>query len=89
MLRDVSLRWICGVSLADGIHHEYIHRIAGTSENVTVRMKKNEFSWLESSRTNEGFIKKVNGKRGRGSSPPPWSTRKHSIKDTGGRSEEG
>ena len=32
---------ICGVSLADRIRNEEIHRMAGTSEDVTVRMKKN------------------------------------------------
>ena len=41
-----SLRRICGVSLADGIRNEEIHRIAGTSEDVTVRIKKNVLSWF-------------------------------------------
>ena len=33
-----SLRGICGVSLADRIHNQDIHRMAGTSEDVTVKM---------------------------------------------------
>ena len=41
-----SLRTICGVSLADRIRNEEIHRMAGTNEDVTVRMKKNVLSWL-------------------------------------------
>ena len=41
-----SLRRICGVSLADRIRNEEIHRMTGTSENVTVRMKKNVLSWF-------------------------------------------
>ena len=39
-----SLRRICRVSLADGIHNEEIHRMAGTSEDVTV--KKNPLLFL-------------------------------------------
>ena len=46
-----SLRRICGVSLADGIRNEEIRRMAGTSENVTVRMKKNMFRWFGHSAT--------------------------------------
>ena len=41
-----SLRRICEVSLADRIRNEKIHRIAGTSEDVTVKMKKNVPSWF-------------------------------------------
>ena len=41
-----SLRRICAVSLADRIRNEEIHRMAGTSEDVTVRMKKNVLSWF-------------------------------------------
>ena len=41
-----SLRKICGVSLADRTNNEEIHRMAGTSEDVTVRIKKNVFSWF-------------------------------------------
>ena len=41
-----SVRRICGVSLADRIHNEEVHRMAGTSEDVTVRMKKNTLSWF-------------------------------------------
>ena len=39
-----SLRRICGVSLADRIRNEEIHKMANTSEDVTVGMKKNVFS---------------------------------------------
>ena len=39
-----SLRRICGVSFADRIRNEEVHRIAGTNEDVTVRMKKNVLS---------------------------------------------
>ena len=38
------MRWICGVSLADQIRNEEVRRIAGTREDVTVRMKKNVLS---------------------------------------------
>ena len=41
-----SLRRICGVSLANRICNEEIQRTAGTSEDVTVRMKNNVLSWL-------------------------------------------
>ena len=41
-----SLHRICGVSLAVQIRNEEVHRIAGTSEDVTVRMKKNMLSWF-------------------------------------------
>ena len=41
-----SLRRICGVSLADRIRNEEVHRMAGTSEDVTVRTKKNVLSWF-------------------------------------------
>ena len=34
-----SLRMICVVSLADQSLHDEIHRITGTSEDTTVRMK--------------------------------------------------
>ena len=37
---------ICGVSLADRIRNEEVHRMAGTGEDVTVRMKKNVLSWF-------------------------------------------
>ena len=40
-----SLRKICRVSLADRIRNE-IHRMTGTSEDVTVRIKKNVLSWF-------------------------------------------
>ena len=68
-----SLRRICGVSLADRIRNEEVHRIAGTSEDVTVRMKKNVLSWFGhvERMSNERMSKKmydgkVSGKRGRG-----------------------
>ena len=42
-----SLRSICGVSLADRIRNDEVHRMAGTtSENVTMRMKKNVLRWF-------------------------------------------
>ena len=43
-----SLRRICRVSFADRIRSEceWVHRMAGTSEDVTVRMKKNVLSWF-------------------------------------------
>ena len=45
-----SLRRICGVSLVDLIRNEEIHRMVGTSEDVTVRMKKKV---LNSNETND------------------------------------
>ena len=39
-----SFHRICGVSLADRIRNEEIHRMAGTSEDVMVRVKKNVLS---------------------------------------------
>ena len=41
-----ALRRIYGVSLADRIRNEEVHRMAGTSEDVPVRMKKNVLSWF-------------------------------------------
>ena len=41
-----SLPRIYGVSLADRIRNEEIRRVTGTSDDVTVRMKKNVFSWF-------------------------------------------
>ena len=66
-----SLHRICGVSLPDRIHNEEVHRMAGTSEDVTVRMKKNVLSWfghVERMRNNgkKDVNRKVSGKRGRG-----------------------
>ena len=49
------LRRICGVSLADGIRNEEIHRMTGTSEYVTVGMK-NVFSWF-------GHVKRISEER--------------------------
>ena len=40
------LRRICGVSLAGRIRNEEILRMAGTSEDVTVRMKKSVLRWF-------------------------------------------
>ena len=37
---------ICSVEMEDRIRNEEIHRIAGFSEHVTVRMKKNVLSWF-------------------------------------------
>ena len=42
-----SLSRICGVSLADRIRNEEIHRMAGTSKDVTIKMKKNVLSLFE------------------------------------------
>ena len=55
------LRRICGVSLADRIHNKEIHRMACTSEDVTVRMKKNVFSWFGhvERMSNEIMVKKI------------------------------
>ena len=39
-----SLRRICGVSLADRIRNEEVHKMIGASEDVMVRMKKNVLS---------------------------------------------
>ena len=68
-----SLRRMCGVSLADRICNQEIHRMAGTSEDVTVRMKKNVLSWFgHVERMRDGRIAKkiydgkVSGKRDRG-----------------------
>ena len=48
-----SLRRICGVSLADRIRNEEVRRMAGTSEDVMVRMKKNVLELVWARRTNE------------------------------------
>ena len=68
-----SLRRICGVSLADRIRNEEVHRMAGTSEDVTVRMKKNVLSWFghvnrmsDERITKKIYDGKVSVKRGRG-----------------------
>ena len=67
-----SLCRICGVSLADRIRNEEIHRMAGTSEDVTVRMK-NVLSWFghvermsDERMAKKIYDGKVSGKRGRG-----------------------
>ena len=84
-----SLRRICGVSLADWIRNEAIHRMAGISEDVTVRMKKNVLSWFghvermsDERMAKKIYEGKVSGKRGRRRSQ---LTFENSIKDTGGR----
>ena len=41
-----SLRRICAVSLDDRFRNEEVQRMAGTSEDVTMRMKKNVLSWF-------------------------------------------
>ena len=51
-----SLRWICGVRLADRIGNEEVHRMAGTSEDIKVRMKKNVLSWF-------GHVERMNDER--------------------------
>ena len=38
---------ICGVSLADQIRNKEIHRMAGPSEDVKMRMKINVLNWFE------------------------------------------
>ena len=40
------LRSVSGVSLADRIRHAESHKMAGSSEDVTVRIKMNVFSWF-------------------------------------------
>ena len=67
------VRSICGVSLADRIDNEEVHRIAGTSDDITLRLKKNVPSWLGhvERMSDERMAKniyngKVNGKRDRG-----------------------
>ena len=87
-----SLRSIYGVSLADRIRNEEIHRMAGTSDDVTVRMKKNMLSWFghvermsDERMAKKIYDGKVSGKRSR------WRSRltfENSIKDTGGRSRK-
>ena len=49
------------VSLVDRICNEEIHRIAGTSEDVTVRMKKNVLSWFGhvERKGDERMVKKI------------------------------
>ena len=37
---------VCSVEMEDRIRNEEIHRIAGTSKDVTVRMKENVLSWF-------------------------------------------
>ena len=56
-----SLRRICGVSLVDRIRNEEVHGMAGTSQDVTVRMKKNVLRWFgHVERTsNERMAKKI------------------------------
>ena len=78
-----SLRRICGVSLAR-IRNEEIHRITGTSEDVTVRMKKNVLSWFGhvGRMSDERMAKniydgKVSGKRDRGR---PWLIFENTLK---------
>ena len=41
-----SLRRICGVRLADRIRNEEIYRMVDTSEDVTVKLKKNVLNWF-------------------------------------------
>ena len=65
-----SLCRICKDSIADQIiRNEEIHRMAGISEYVMVRMKKNVLSWfghVERMRvSNKIYDGKVSGKRGR------------------------
>ena len=51
-MNAVEMRSTKGVGYAksvdqlDRIRNEEIHRMAGTSEDVTVRMKKNVLSWF-------------------------------------------
>ena len=39
-------RKICGVSLSGRIRNEEIHRMAGTSDDIMVRIKRNVLSWF-------------------------------------------
>ena len=68
-----SLRRIFGVSLADRIRNGDVHRMAGTSEDVTVRMKKNVLSLFghvermsDERMAKKIYAGKLSGKRGRG-----------------------
>ena len=68
-----SIRKICGVSLADRIRNEEVHRMVGTSKDVTMRMKKNVLSWFghvermsDERMAKQIYDGKVSGKRGRG-----------------------
>ena len=61
------------VGVTDRIRSEEIHRMAGTSEDVTVRIKKNVLSWFAHVKrmSDERMAKKiydgkVSGKKGRG-----------------------
>ena len=65
----------CKSKVADRIRNEEVHRMAGTSEDVTVRMKKKVLSWFVHVQrmSDERMAKKiyggkVSGKRGRGRS---------------------
>ena len=51
-----SLPRICGFSLADRIHDEEIHRMARTSKDVSMRMKKNVLSWF-------GYVERMSDER--------------------------
>ena len=51
MFRDdavemLSLYRICLITLADRIHCEEIHRLTGTSKDVTMRMQNNVYRWF-------------------------------------------
>ena len=65
--------FLSGVCLADQIHNEEIYRMAGTSEDVTVRIKQNVLSWFGhvERMSDERMAKKIydgteSGKRGSG-----------------------
>ena len=80
-----SFRRICGVSLDDQISNEEIHRIVGTSEDVTHGKNEEEralWKWvMEEWQKDE----KNSSKRGRGR---PRLTFENSITNTGGIYEE-
>ena len=68
-----SICKICGVSLADRIRNEEVHRMASTNEDVTLKIKKNVLSWfghferMSDERMAKKFYDgKVNGKSSRG-----------------------
>ena len=89
----MKIRRICGFSLADRIRNEEVHRMAGTSEDITVRMKKNVLNWFghvermsDERMAKKIYDGKVSGKRGRRRSRS--RTFVNSIKYTGGRSRK-
>ena len=83
-----SLRRICEVSWAKWIRNEEVHRMAGTSEDVSVRMKTNVLIWFghvermsDERMAKNTYNGKVSGRRGRG-------TPRLTFENTGSKLEE-